>query len=317
MDKRLLPVLGSLAALWLAPLPAAAAETALPYAISAAAVRKSEALLGSSSRLAALVAQQNGQPLPSPSPAAVAETADAPRSDEGWSLAPQTSLRPGTPDIFGSVALPVEATPLDRRWRAVARRGADRGATRWASSLRDLPEAERIAAVNRFVNARIAFADDQRLFGQADRWQSAAEALRRGRGDCEDYAIAKFQLLRAAGLAERSLYLVIVQDLVRRSDHAILAVESEGRLWVLDNGTDAVADSAEVRDYRPIFTYNASRRWTHGYRRSYSPPLVLAAATRSRPILPAPAAAPAEPAAGEAEPVFSVTADDLAPLLAS
>ena len=38
--------------------------------------------------------------------------------------------------------------------------------------------------------------------------------MRRGRGDCEDYAIAKLQMLRAAGFEDRDLYLVIAKDLI-------------------------------------------------------------------------------------------------------
>ena len=52
MDKRSLGILGITAAALLGGTPAAAAETASPYAVSAAAVRKSEALLGAPSRLA-------------------------------------------------------------------------------------------------------------------------------------------------------------------------------------------------------------------------------------------------------------------------
>jgi predicted transglutaminase-like cysteine proteinase len=213
--------------------------------------------------------------------------------------------------MFGSVALSVASTPLDRSWTAVSRRPAAGDAMRWAASLRGLSEAARMDAVNRFVNARIAFVDDARQFGRADVWQSASEALRRGRGDCEDYAIAKLQLLRAAGLDERDLFLVIVRDLVRRSDHAVLGVHSAGRLWVLDNGTDRIEDSADIRDYRPIFTYSAGRRWTHGYRRTSEPPLVLAAATPAGTSLPAPASGPVP--IETAEPVFTISAPDFAP----
>jgi predicted transglutaminase-like cysteine proteinase len=295
--------------------PAAASTLASPYAASAGAVRKSEALLGAPSRLAALMAQQNGTEL-NPVPAQRIVQQAVLRSP--WSGQPVTLARAavatGRPDVFGSVALPVEATPLDHRWQAVAHRPADGSTTRWAAALRDRPEAERIDAINRFVNSRIAFQDDSRQFGRADVWQSAGEALRRGRGDCEDYAIAKLQLLRSAGLSPRDLYLVIARDLVRRSDHAVLAVHSGGRLWILDNGTDQVTDSADIRDYRPVFTYAAGRRWTHGYRRSDEAPVVWAAAsTPARSALPAPAAAPA--LVDAPEPVFTVSHADLHPAL--
>ena len=116
------------------------------------------------------------------------------------------------------------------------------------------------------MNGRVHYVDDQRRFGRADVWSAANDTLRSGRGDCEDYAIAKFQLLRAAGFAERDLYLVIVRDLVRRADHAVLVARAAGHMYVLDNGTDDVLESGQVSDYRPVLTFASYGEWTHGYR---------------------------------------------------
>ena len=95
--------------------------------------------------------------------------------------------------------------------------------------------------------------------------RAANETLARGRGDCEDYALAKLAMLRRAGFADRDLYLVLVKDLVRRTDHAVLVVRSEGQYLVLDNDTDLVLDSVAVRDYRPILSFAAEQRFAHGY----------------------------------------------------
>lgn len=315
MGKGTLLVFACAATALVAAAPSSAEVGAQPYAASVAATRKSEALLGTGSRLAALLARQQGEASPVVPAVANLSPAALPAARlQTSSLHPVPSARPtaaftDAPDLFGSVALAVAATPLDRRWKAVARRPADAALSRWAASLRNRPEAERLDIVNRLVNQRIAFADDIRQFGRGDVWQSAADSLRRGRGDCEDYAIAKLQLLRAAGLAERDLYLVILKDLARRSDHAVLAVRSGGRLWVLDNGSDRVTDSADIADYRPIFTYAAGRRWTHGYRRSAEPPMVLASATTADFSVPVPAAAPR--ADNAPEPRFTVEAGDL------
>jgi hypothetical protein len=35
-------------------------------------------------------------------------------------------------------------------------------------------------------------------------------------------------------------------------------------------------DSAAIRDYRPILTFTAGQRFTHGYRRSQTPPVIMA-----------------------------------------
>ncbi|HXH52211.1 MAG TPA: transglutaminase-like cysteine peptidase [Sphingomicrobium sp.] len=284
-----------LLALAFAMLPAAAAAQAVPTAAYAnLSLAKSEAIMGGApSRLSAILAQQQGLPAPQLSrsaefrlaagtPATVlpAIVRSAPRVSE--------AVGSGKPDIFGSVALAVHRTPMDQRWKRVERARVGGDHARFAESLRQRSELDRVEAVNRYVNARVAFVDDSRQFGREDVWATAAQTLRRGRGDCEDYAIAKMQLLRAAGLSDNDLYMVIVKDLVRRADHAVLVVRAGGKMVVLDNGTDRLLETAEVSDYRPMVTFAANRSWLHGYRRTL-PPISIASAD-VKPL--APAAAP-------------------------
>jgi predicted transglutaminase-like cysteine proteinase len=173
-----------------------------------------------------------------------------------------------TPNVFGSVALAVSRTPLDAQWqRATASRPAHRlnAWTRAFPRSHDRNREALLRQVNQWVNDRIQFTDDLRLAGQADRWASAAESLQRRRGDCEDYALAKMQLLDALGFESDRMYLVLVRDLVRRADHAVLVIQLDDRFVVLDNMTDEVIDSADIRDYRPVISYSAAGRWVHGY----------------------------------------------------
>jgi predicted transglutaminase-like cysteine proteinase len=168
------------------------------------------------------------------------------------------------PDVFGSTALPVAHTPLDARWQAATvALGKSEGPWRalLQSARSDDPRAQ-LARVNAWVNQRIRFAPDS-----GDHWASASQSLRSAKGDCEDYAIAKMQLLRALGYRSDDLYVVIVRDLVRRADHAVLVARSEGRFVVLDNGTDRILDADAVRDYRPVMSYTIGHAWLHGYRR--------------------------------------------------
>jgi predicted transglutaminase-like cysteine proteinase len=139
--------------------------------------------------------------------------------------------------------------------------------------------------VNRYVNRRVHFMSDEQQFGRPDVWSAADRTLRTGRGDCEDYAIAKLQMLRNAGISDRDLYLVILHDLVRREDHAVLVVRAAGRMLLLDNGTDQLLDSADVSDYRPVLTFASYGEWTHGYRVS-RPTITIA--SNDQPQIPAP-----------------------------
>ncbi len=188
---------------------------------------------------------------------------------------PADTPRNGQPDIFGSVAMAVARTSLDSKWAAVARSAPTAGIPanllRSARMTQGLRQAE---LVNSWVNSRLRFVDDRQ---GGDRWASASQSLQRGAGDCEDYAITKMQLLAAAGFDRRAMFLVIARDLVRQADHAVLAVRIDGQLMVLDNMTDRVLPSSAVSDYRPIMSFNAFGRWTHGYRLNTPQPVRFAA----------------------------------------
>lgn len=198
-------------------------------------------------------------------------------------------MNPGTgrmnaPDVFGSFAMPVRHTALDAKWRSVEGQGLGRGP--WTVLIRAEASEDRLAqvtAVNRWVNARISFASDISTQGKDDDWAGAARSLSSGRGDCEDYAITKLQILRAMGFSEDDLYLVIARDLVRRADHAVLAVRIDGELMVLDSETDVLLDGQAAQDYRPIFSYSGHRAWVHGYRKQPTP-MLLAAEPAPRPM---------------------------------
>jgi predicted transglutaminase-like cysteine proteinase len=266
----------------------ASAQSAAASAGASLTWSKSNAILGAPSALEAILNSQGASPAPSravqpasysiPRAVPVVVQDAAPVAEGVFS---------GRPDIFGSVALRVGHTPLDARWRRVEQSPVRGLAAQYAQSLSGLSARERLEAVNRYVNRRVHFADDQRQFGRADVWAMANETLQRGRGDCEDYAIAKLQMLRRAGVARGDLYLVIVKDLVRRADHAVLLVRAAGHMYVLDNGTDGITDSEAIADYRPVLTFAATGAWTHGYRvKSARMTIASADIDEAKPVVP-------------------------------
>jgi predicted transglutaminase-like cysteine proteinase len=256
----------------------ASAETAsgARWNLPAPSMGKATAVLGRPSQLNQILVQQGSIISPAVPPAAVEREGSLTRG-----FLP-TAVANGTPNVFGSVAVAIAATPLDDQWRRASGSALPASALRWAASIPIANAADRSALIERansWVNNRIEFTDDTDMHGRADRWSAAEETFRRGRGDCEDYALAKMQLLRALGFAEDEMYLVIVHDLVRRADHAVLVVELNGRHLVLDNMTDAIVDARAVSDYRPIMSFSGDRRWIHGY--AYQPDPIQLAALRS------------------------------------
>lgn len=127
-------------------------------------------------------------------------------------------------------------------------------------------EATRLRAIHLFFNRRIRFATDEVAWGQVDYWASPLEALRRGMGDCEDYAIAKYFSLLAVGVPAARLRLVYVR--ARMDDgplqpHMVLAyfpVPGADPL-VLDNLQDEIVPASRRDDLRPVFSFNSEGLW--------------------------------------------------------
>ena len=174
---------------------------------------------------------------------------------------------PMEPNLFGSIAIKSGHVAQEIRWRQAMNEDLD-GPGPWRAVLdrvRGLAPDDRVRTINSWVNQHIHFASDRAVYGVDDYWATATESLSRGRGDCEDYAIAKLELLRAAGAPADDLYLVLVQDLVSRQTHALAVVRTDGGLAVLDNRSDEIQAGDTAGDYRPIMTLGDDAVWIHGF----------------------------------------------------
>ncbi|QUS42152.1 hypothetical protein RPMA_27530 [Tardiphaga alba] len=111
----------------------------------------------------------------------------------------------------------------------------------------------RLGEVNRALNLAVRPGDDLALYGDIDVWRSPLGLLAMGAGDCEDYAIAKFVALRAAGVAAEDLRIVILRDVLRNEDHAVATARLDGRWFVLDNRRMAMVEDVQMRNVKPMF----------------------------------------------------------------
>lgn len=197
---------------------------------------------------------------------------------------------------LGTFAIPVETTRFDDRWARVRHAPAARvmqAQLRRASVPQGLGEAATIERVNLWVNRQIAYVDDDRNYRQRDFWATADETMARGSGDCEDYAILKMHMLRAAGIADDRMKLVLLRDMAINADHAFLLVRSEAGWVVLDNMTDRIYDGRQANAVRPIMSFSGNRRWVHGYRDGPAPMVMAASATGKASSMAFASAAPA------------------------
>jgi predicted transglutaminase-like cysteine proteinase len=190
-------------------------------------------------------------------------------------LASSTSGK--TEEPFGLVAFRAPEGTLWRKWRdvsrdiktemrEVARCRADRSTCRTAAARFVLMSEDihghtgqnRMEIVNRLVNGSIRYMSDLAQHGTVDVWSAPLASLASGRGDCEDYAIAKYALLRDAGVSESDLRILLVRDRAIREDHAVLAVHDDGKWIVLDSRRSLLTTDRELPHFTPLFALNGS-----------------------------------------------------------
>ena len=232
-----------------------------PISIAARVPSKAAQIIGGTSALDAIRAQQAGAPASHPlfssTPPKKFEPAAAPVPQRSAGCAigasPFASVGPidlGQPAfasrkvaqpfyaagprkdlVLGSRMVPITRTSFDAQWQRVGASQANLSATLLRVGGKDGQRSELVASVNRWVNREITHAEDLDLFGKSDYWADAATTLRLGKGDCEDFALLKMELLASAGVSRDDMVLTLARDLIRRRDHAVLLVK-DGDGWL-------------------------------------------------------------------------------------
>lgn len=88
--------------------------------------------------------------------------------------------------------------------------------------------------LNRYVNKLIEPATDLEVYGTQEHW-----TLPVNRGDCEDYALLKRQLLMALGWPAGALLMTVVRD-EKGEGHAVLTARTAQGDFILDNKVDDI-----------------------------------------------------------------------------
>ncbi len=133
-----------------------------------------------------------------------------------------------------------------------------------------LDSDRQLRLVNRWVNRR-RYRRDRRgpsasvaPGGSAElknHWSTLLEFLGRG-GDCEDYAVAKYFMLRELGIPADDMRILVTWEREARDYHAVLAVRrDDGSVRLLE--TDDTIVRGSPRRYRFIYAINEQRIWDH------------------------------------------------------
>src|SRR4029079_3845401 len=110
---------------------------------------------------------------------------------------------------------------------------------------------DQLDEANRAVNMAIHYMSDYAQHGEADRWSAPLASFATGKGDCEDYAIAKYVALSESGFPRDDLRLVLARDGAVRQDHAVLAARLDGHWLILDSRRSDLMNDSQVTSLTP------------------------------------------------------------------
>ena len=131
-------------------------------------------------------------------------------------------------------------------------------------SFKNAAVAERLKKVNDFFNQKIVFASDEEVWSKSDHWATPMESLANGKGDCEDFVIAKYFTLLNMGIPDSQLRLIYVRARIGgpnsavQQAHMVLAYypSSDPEPLILDNLISDIRVSSRRQDLRPVFSFN-------------------------------------------------------------
>lgn len=195
----------------------------------------------------------------------------------GWTItdirSPQV-VRPSSPNILGTVALPITAKPTGTRWSKLMMASLDQPVlARLIESAQSLSPQDQVDFVQSAVNHAVRTPPSSFNCSDDGYWPPASETLARGTGDCFDIAIAKMEALRSLGFPSRDLYLTTgrfgpghetgagresVALLVRVGEHFWLLTERE------EHAIQANRPEDITTEFTPILTYGVGSTWVHG-----------------------------------------------------
>ena len=115
----------------------------------------------------------------------------------------------------------------------------------------------KLEKINDFFND-IKYASDQTVYGTSDYSANPYEFLAKDKGDCEDYAIAKYLALEYLGVPTSKMFLSYVRVKSSNEAHMVLTYfeTPSSEPLVLDNLRKTIQPASKRDDLIPVFNFN-------------------------------------------------------------
>lgn len=183
--------------------------------------------------------------------------------------------------LFGSVEMPGGRSRAHQKWCAVLPQCDKQllylqqcmaGSVRsvgpvdyWVRIIRGVGETKsvrQLSLLNSYINESAGYDRDAIAAGVADIWRAPLQFIG-FKGDCEDYAIAKYYSLLALGYAEEDLRFVVVKDSSREIIHAVTSVKLQQQRYVLDSLRPVATKEIVLLHYHPLVSMTRDAHFTH------------------------------------------------------
>lgn len=138
---------------------------------------------------------------------------------------------------------------------------------RLIKKIEPLNDREKLDKVNKFAN-QVRFTSDQVAWGVKDYWARPVEFLGRDKGDCEDFVITKYFMLRKSGVPEEKLFFTYVKALRLNQAHMVLSYYETPKSipLVLDNLNYKVLPANKRNDLAFVYSFNAKELYLNRQR---------------------------------------------------
>ena len=128
--------------------------------------------------------------------------------------------------------------------------------TKLLAELKDADDMKKLNVVNTWVNF-IKYKSDEKVYAQSDYWATLYEFVGKNSGDCEDYTIAKYYILKELGINPRRLkftYVIYKNRSGKKISHMVLSYlkvpkpKTKNDILILDNNNRLILPASKRKD---------------------------------------------------------------------
>jgi len=122
--------------------------------------------------------------------------------------------------------------------------------------LKNASDMKKLNTVNTWMNY-IKYKSDKKVYGVSDYWATMYEFVGKGMGDCEDYTIAKYYILKELGISPKRLkftYVVYKNRRGKNISHMVLSYlkipkpKKKSHILILDNNNRLILPASKRKD---------------------------------------------------------------------